>query len=87
MSQFLQEEGKLKDALAMLAEVVFYDLSGATNGFDPQYLEIYTGGYFPYESSNATTAPGIIAAIVDCQKKLGYSDDELKAALAERMNK
>ena len=87
MSQFLKEEGKLKDALAMLAEVVFYDLSGVTNNYDSQFLEIYAGGFFPYENSLVTTAPGIIDAIVDCQEKLGYSDDELKMALAEHMNK
>ena len=87
MAQFLKEESKYKDSLAMLSEVVFYDLSGATNNYDPQFLEIYAGGFFPYENSLAATAPGIIAEIVDCQKKLGYSDEELKAALSERMNK
>lgn len=87
MAQFLREEKKTKDALAMLAEVVFYDLSGASNSFDPQFLEIYASGFFPYENSIATTAPGIISAIIDCQKELGYSDDELKSALMERMGK
>ena len=87
MAQFLSEEGKNKDSLAMLSEVVFYDLCGATNNYDPQFLDIYAEGFFPYENSLATTAPGIIVAITDCQKKLEYTDDELKVALAERMNK
>lgn len=87
MSRFLKEEGKTQDSLAMLAEVVFYDLSGATNNFDIQYLEIFASGFFPYENSLAATAPGIISAIMDCQEKLGYTDEELKAFLVERMDK
>ena len=87
MAQFLKEEKKTADSLAMLAEVVFYDLSGTSNNFDPQFIEIYADGLFPYENSLATTAPGIIAAIVDCQKELGLSDAELTAALVERMSK
>jgi hypothetical protein len=87
MAQFLKEEKKIKDSLAMLAEVVFHDLSGVSNNYDPQFLEIYAEGFFPYENSHAATAPGIIAAIVDCQKELEYSDAELAAALIERMSK
>ena len=87
MAQFLKDEKKTKDSLAMLAEVVFYDLSGASNNYDPQFLDIYAGSFFPYENSSATTAPGIISAIVDCQTELGYSDEELKGALIDRMNK
>ena len=87
MSQFLREENKLKDSLAMLAEVVFYDLSGAPNNYNPQFLEIYADGFFPYENSLAATAPGIIAAIEACQKELGYTNEELVEALKERMSK
>lgn len=87
MAQFLREENKTKDALAMLAEVVFFDLSGASNNYDPQFLEIYASGFFPYENSLAKTAPGIIATIIDCYEELGYSDEELKSALMERMDK
>lgn len=87
MSQFLCEEKRYKDALAMLAEVVFFDLSGANNNYNPQLLEIYASSFFPYKKSLAKTAPGIIAAIVSCQKELKYSDDEIKVALMERMTK
>lgn len=41
MSTFLMEENKIKDALGMLSEVVFYDLSGLGNNYDPQYLDIF----------------------------------------------
>lgn len=87
MSQFLMEEKKTKDALLMLAEVVFCDLSGASNNYDPQHLGIYAKHLFPYENSLARTAPGIISLIVKCQKDLQYSDDELKSTLIERMSK
>lgn len=87
MAQFLKEEKKYEDSLAMLAEVVFYDLSGATNNFDPQFLEIYAEGFFPYENSLTTTAPGIIGAIVECQEKLELSDAGLTEVLVERMSK
>jgi len=87
MAQFLKDENKLKDALAMLAEVVFFDLSGASNNYDPRYLEIYAVSFFPYEKSLAKTAPGVIGAIVDCQEKLRFSDEDLKSVLMERMNK
>lgn len=87
MSQFLCEEKKYRDALAMLAEVVFFDLSGANNNYDPQFLEIYAPFLFPYKESLATMAPGIISIIVSYQKELGYSDDEIRVALMERMAK
>ncbi|WP_434509820.1 DUF4236 domain-containing protein [Desulfitobacterium sp. AusDCA] len=87
MAQFLIEENKYEDALGMLAEVIFQDLSGANNNYDPQFLEIYAERFFPYESSLATTAPGIISVIVKCQEELGYTDDELKTALIDRMSK
>jgi len=41
MYNFLMEEKNVKDALGMLSEVVFYDLSGLGNNYDPQYLDIY----------------------------------------------
>lgn len=87
MAQFLKEEKKISNALAMLAEVVFYDLSGVSNNYDPKFLDIYASGFFPYEKSLATTAPGIVATIVECQKELGYTDENIKSALIERMGK
>lgn len=87
MATFLKEEGKLKDALAMLAEVAFYDLTGAINNYDPKFLEIYAESFFPYQQSLATVAPGVIAEIANIQKELRYSDEELKASLVERMHK
>ena len=88
MSQFLLEEGKLKDALAMLAEVVFYDVSGATCVvFDHGIFEFMGYDLFNYEKTPVMIAPRVIVEIADCQKKLEYNDDELRAALVERMSK
>ncbi|MCL2178647.1 MAG: SAP domain-containing protein [Proteobacteria bacterium] len=42
-------------------------------------------GNFGHYRNLATTAPGVVDAIMDCQEKLGYSDNELKTALRERM--
>lgn len=85
MNRFLQEEGKYKDALGMLAEVVFYDLSGLSNGFDMQYLYISAPHFFQYEDSLARTAPGVIADIFSCQTKAAMSEDEMRGILIERM--
>jgi len=87
MHLFLMEEKRIKDALGMLAEVVFYDLSGLGNGYDPQFFYICAEYFFPYKESNATTAPGIISAIMNCQKELGLTDEELRAVLLDRMSK
>ena len=83
MAGFLRDEGKTKNALHLLAEVVFWDLTGASNGYVPQHLDALAEFLFPYEGSLATTAPGIISDITDCQNELEYSDEELRQALIE----
>lgn len=87
MHIFLNEESRFADALGMLAEVVFYDLSGLNNSYDPQYLDIFAEHFFPYKESSVTTAPGIISSIMQCQDNLNLSDDEVKAILSERMKR
>lgn len=86
MHLFLMEEKRSKDALAMLTEVVFYDLSGLGNGYDPQYLYITAQYFFPYTKSIAKTAPGIISAIMKCQDEIGLTDEELREMLLDRMS-
>jgi len=86
MAALLFEENKIKDALSLFAEVIFIDLSGVGNGFNPEY-DIDFDNFFPYENSMVTIPPGIISDLVDCQNKLEYSDAELKMALFERMEK
>lgn len=87
MSTFLMEEKKIKDALGMLSEVVFYDLSGLSNNYDPQFLDIYAQNFFPYKDSIVTMAPGITSAVIHCQKELNLSDEELKTAMLDRMGR
>lgn len=41
MSDFVREENKSNTAFALLVEVIRYDLSGLSNGFDMQFLYIY----------------------------------------------
>ncbi|KUK15031.1 MAG: hypothetical protein XD53_1546 [Petrotoga mobilis] len=87
MYNFLMEEKRVKDALGMLSEVVYYDLSGLGNNYDPQYLNIYAKNSFPYQDSTVRMAPGITNAVIHCQKELNLSDDELKALMLDRINR
>jgi hypothetical protein len=87
MYLFLMEEKRLKDALGMLSEVVFYDLSGLGNNYDPQYLYIIAKSFFPYKGSSVKIAPGITSAFIQCQKELNLTDVELKTAMLDRMNR
>lgn len=86
MSTFLVEENKIHDALGMLSEVVFYDLSGLGNGYDPQFLDIYAHNFFPYKESTVTMAPGITSAVIHCQNELDLSDEELRTAMLGQMS-
>lgn len=87
MYSFLMEEKKTKDALGMLSEVVFYDLSGLGNNYDPQYLDIFAEHFFPYKDSTVTMAPGITSAVIHCQEELNLLDEELKTIMIDRMNR
>jgi SAP domain-containing protein len=87
MSKFVKEEGKLDNAFSLLSEVIRYDLSGLSNGFSMQFMDIYADGYFPYKNSIVTMAPGITSRVVDYQEKKGLSDQDLKKKLYEEMSK
>jgi hypothetical protein len=87
MSEFVKEEGKLDNAFSLLSEVIRYDLSGLSNGFNMQFMDIYADGYFPYKESIVTMAPGITSRVVDYQEKKGLSDEDLKKKLHNEMSK
>lgn len=87
MSEFVKEEGKLDNAFSLLSEVIRYDLSGLSNGFSMQFMDIYADGYFPYKNSIVTMAPGITSRVVDYQEKKGLSDEDLKKKLYDDMSK
>jgi len=87
MSEFVKEEGKLDNAFSLLAEVIRYDLSGLSNGFSMQFMDIYADSYFPYKNSIGTMAPGITSRVVDYQEKKGLSDEELKKKLLDEISR
>lgn len=86
MAVILREAGEWLNCLSMLAEVVYFDLTGLSNNYDPRFLHVYASSFFPYDKSIVTLFPGIIAEIGKCQEQLGLSDQELRDTLAKVMN-
>ena len=78
MSEFVYEENKLDNAFALLVEVIRYDLSGLSNGFNLEYLYIYNDNFFPYEESIINMAPGITKRVVNYKKAKELSDEQLR---------
>lgn len=94
MAMFLKKEQKYYDAIFLMSEVAFWDLTGCDNQFDyKNFLEVTfglnkmfgSGFLFPYEKSIMTIAPGVIREIGICQRKLKLSDDDLRAFLNENI--
>ena len=85
MAEFLVEENKLLDALGMMAEVVYYDVSGMGNSFSMRHLDVTAQNLFPYERSLAKTAPGIITRIFEWKDRAGLSDEELRTLVLQRL--
>lgn len=73
MSEFVEKEGKLDNSFSLLAEVVRYDLSGLTNGFNMEFMDIYADGFFPYKDSIVRIAPGITTRVADYKEAKGLS--------------
>ena len=46
MALFLGEEGRIKGELEMLAEVVYFDLTGAGNSFNPEFMYVIAQIFF-----------------------------------------
>lgn len=85
MSTLMNRMGKNEKELELLAEVVFYDLSGAGNNYDSQFLYITARWFFPYDTTLVHTAPGIIKRIFACKEKLHMSNEILRVALENGM--
>ena len=84
MAMFVKKENKFKNALNLLTEVIFWDLTGCGNNFDySSFFSITLSSLFPYEKSIMTLAPGVIREVGTCQKELGFSDEQLKAQMLE----
>ena len=87
MSEFVAEEKKIRTAFSLLCEVIAYDLSGLSNGFNKQYMDIYVRSYFPYEKSIVTMAPGITERVRKYADELGFSDENLHEEIRTEIEK
>ncbi|MBP0954194.1 MAG: SAP domain-containing protein [Oscillospiraceae bacterium] len=84
MATFLEEEGKTKDALNMMCEVLFYDANDMMNGFNPQFADIYLDRIDP---ECTCISPGIISTIQNYQKQLSMTDDQLLDFIKQSMSR
>ena len=85
MAEILGEEGRTVEELEMLAEIAFYDLSGAKDNYNPEILHFIALHFFPYEHSSVRIASGIVGRIFRCQEKMGLTDIALKEILVNCM--
>ncbi|GAB3613706.1 SAP domain-containing protein [Humibacter ginsengisoli] len=83
MSVFAAEEGRWRDAITLMAEVNYWDLSGTSNGFRMEYLGIYADSFFPYPESTARIAPANVTEIVKWATTECLADDALRGLMAQ----
>jgi hypothetical protein len=67
MSRLLTQKERLKECLALLVEVAFYDIADAKHHGWEDFMP----------------PPGVIGDIIYCQEELDYSDEDLKTVLLE----
>lgn len=79
-------EGQYLESLKNLFLVCFYDLSGMDNNFNFDYLYIFERGFFPYEKSIYTLAPGIISKINSLQKKINLNANDFSLLYFETID-
>ena len=84
MATFLEEEGKTKDALNMMSEVLFYDANDMTNGFNPQFADIYLDRIDP---KFTCIPPAIISTVQNYQKQLSMTDEQLLEFIRQSMSR
>ena len=80
MSEFVEDEGRIKDALRLAVEVECIDLNGAVNGGAWAYV---ADKIAPYKDSLVKSAPGIIKRIFKLAKQADYNDERLDALILE----
>lgn len=88
MATFLDEEGKTKNALNMMGEVLFYDANDMMNGYmmngvDPSFADIYLDRI---DQKFTCIPPGIIRIIQNYQKQLSMTDDQLLDFIKQAMS-
>lgn len=84
MATFLEEEGKIKDALNMMCEVLFYDANDMMNGFNPQFAGVYLDRI---DSEYTCIPPGIISVVQNYQKQLNMTDEQLLDFIKQSMSR
>lgn len=87
MARFIAEESRWHDAIGLLAEVIFYDLSGLDNGFDPAYFSKKVEYLFPYEQSVATIPPGVREWIFEYAERAELNEEELREIVSEKLQR
>lgn len=86
MSEFLVEEHKERGAFSLRCEVLTYDLSGLSNGFNPQNISMNYQFFYPYEKSIVTIVPGITDRIKKMSDSFGWSEKELMTTLLQEIS-
>jgi len=85
-AEILAEMGKSRDAIVVMTEVVYWDLSGLGNNFDMKLLGIMAPYFFPYEGSLARTAPAVVDLIFIWAEQSGLSDRELRILILDHLS-
>lgn len=85
-AEILAEMGRLSEAILMMTEVVYWDLSGMENNFDLKYLRIMAPYLFPYEGSLARVAPMVIELLFRWADHTGLTDDELRTVMLNHLS-
>lgn len=86
MAIFLSDEKKYNHALAMISEVIFYDLNGLD--YDFKMLKEYDSikSFTPFETCFLRIPPGIVKFTNSYIENLSLSNNEIKSLMLERMN-
>ena len=83
MYQFLLEENKPKKAFASLAEVIYFDLSGVANGYNPLYQYVNEKYFFPYDTSIVRLSAALVREMAELKEALSLSEEMLNALLVQ----
>lgn len=85
MASFLMEENKYENALPILSEAIFYELSGLSNNCNPNniysFVKISRSFWFPYKKSIIKIPPAFTKMLVNIKEKLDLSDEQLEKQL------
>jgi hypothetical protein len=87
MYTVLTEEKRTENAIKMLTEVAYYDLSGLCNGSELDIKEYIRRYAFPYNESLVDIVPAKIRKFEKYKKANGLSDSEFKVIIKKHMDR